>query len=413
MENWKKISFIGDIMCEKPLLKAARKSDGTYDFSKVFSGTKGFFEKSDYVVGNLETVCAGKAEKYTKELYCFNTPDSFIESLSRSGINMVTLANNHCLDRDIGGIKRTIQLLNQYEIEHTGINLKVQDKPWLLKQIGDTKIAFLNSTYGTNTTTNGVVLNKQDKHLLRLMRRQEDNLYQANVSSKIDLRSVILFFPKKILSKERKMKIKRRLGMQYNQPKIDDNLSIEAIAPYINQIKEDIQEAKKEADLVIYCPHMGGQFNGQPGRFSEYIMGILADCQVDAVVGTHPHVVQKLEEKNVDGKIIPCAYSLGNYSISPSSVYVMPEFKPEYSIVLHMYIRNKKIEKLSFSILKIVEKRSGMLSVYPVHELYKKLSQDDKIELEKDVRFICKRFLGVSENYTIKEEYDILGERKC
>lgn len=48
-----KVSFIGDIMCEKPFLNAA-KTGGVYDFEKAFSGLRDFFGKSDYVIGNLE-----------------------------------------------------------------------------------------------------------------------------------------------------------------------------------------------------------------------------------------------------------------------------------------------------------------------------------------------------------------------
>lgn len=407
MQKYKKVSFVGDIMCEKPLLKAAKRSGNFYDFSKVFEGTKKFFEESDYVVGNLETVCAGKKAEYTKELYCFNTPDTFIDNLSTSGIDMVTVANNHCLDRGIRGIKRTIQLLEKYGLEYTGINVESKDKPWLLKKIGNTKIAFLNSTYGTNTTTNGVLLPEKEKNLIRLMRAQEDNLYQAPVSNRVCFRSVILFLPRRILSKERKMKIKRFLGMQYSQPKVDNNLDTKTMASYMDQIKDDIRKARKEADLVIYCPHMGGQFNDQPGLFSEYVMNVLAECQVDAIIGTHPHVVQKLEEKEVDGKKIPCVFSLGNYSISPSSVYVLPELKPEYSIVFHMYVKDGQIKKLSFSILKIVEEKTGMLSVFPIHELYKKSSYNEKKILERDVDFICRRFLRSQGHFEVKKEYEL------
>lgn len=405
MQGYKKISFVGDIMCEKPLLKAAKLGENQYDFSRVFEGTKKFFGESDYVVGNLETVCAGKEAGYTKELYCFNTPDMFIDSLSTSGIDMVTVANNHCLDRGIKGLKRTIQLLDKYGLDHTGMNEESSNKPWLLKEIGNTKIAFLNSTYGTNTTTNGVILPETEKDLIRLMREQSDNLYQATTSDHISLRSIILFLPKRVLAKERKMRIKRCLGLKYSQPKVDNNLNKEAIASYIEQIRDDIQKAKEEADLVVYCPHMGGQFNDRPGSFSEYIMNVLAECQVDAVIGTHPHVVQQLEVKEIAGKKIPCIFSLGNYSISPSSVYVLPELKPEYSIVFHMYVKDGEIMQQSFSILKIVEGKTGMLHVLPIHELYKKSSEREKKILEKDAEFICQRFLSSKEHFGIRKEY--------
>ena len=49
----KKITFIGDITSDRPLLNAAydRNTDA-YDFSPVFGKVKKLFEVSDYVVGN-------------------------------------------------------------------------------------------------------------------------------------------------------------------------------------------------------------------------------------------------------------------------------------------------------------------------------------------------------------------------
>ena len=46
-------------MCEKPLLKAAHKN-GDYNFSYVFENILSLLHESKVVVGNLETVFAGK-----------------------------------------------------------------------------------------------------------------------------------------------------------------------------------------------------------------------------------------------------------------------------------------------------------------------------------------------------------------
>ena len=106
-----KISFVGDIMCEKPLQNYYFKYDKDA-FNKLFSKTRGLFLESDYVVGNLETVFAGKQAGYTDHIYCFNTPDSFAESLAESGIGMVTTATNHALDRGVCGLLRTLNILD-------------------------------------------------------------------------------------------------------------------------------------------------------------------------------------------------------------------------------------------------------------------------------------------------------------
>ena len=55
-----KITFIGGITCDRPLLNAAYdRNAGSYDFFPVFGKVENLFVDSDYVVGNFETVCAG------------------------------------------------------------------------------------------------------------------------------------------------------------------------------------------------------------------------------------------------------------------------------------------------------------------------------------------------------------------
>lgn len=122
-----KISFVGDIMCQKWLLKAAKKKDGSFDFTSVFQNMKEIFAASDYVVGNLETVCAGKKNRYTNDMYSYNSPDSLLEAIAASGIDMVTCANNHSLGRGSEGLYRTLSLLDAAGMQRTGAYLPTED----------------------------------------------------------------------------------------------------------------------------------------------------------------------------------------------------------------------------------------------------------------------------------------------
>ena len=105
----KKITIIGDITSDRPLLNAAydRKTDA-YDFSPVFGKVKKLFEESDYVVGNFETVCAGDKNGFQNQYLLCNSPDELIQAMVKGGVNCVTTAYYHCLDHGIEGIVRTI-----------------------------------------------------------------------------------------------------------------------------------------------------------------------------------------------------------------------------------------------------------------------------------------------------------------
>ena len=94
-----KITLLPDIMCEPPVLKAAKRRGGKYDFCGVFAHTKELIGESDYVIGNLETPLAGKEAGYTNTHICFNAPDEYADALIDAGVDLVSTANNHTFDR--------------------------------------------------------------------------------------------------------------------------------------------------------------------------------------------------------------------------------------------------------------------------------------------------------------------------
>ena len=135
-KDWSKfemtrLTFVGDIACDRPLLKAA-KHGGKYDFSRVFQ-TQEVFQGSDFVIGNLES-CFGGGH-YGKKPYHYSVPDSFGDAIRDAGFDLVSTANNHCLDEGVEGLERTIKVLDRLGISHTGTFAQVEDKRWLTKEI--------------------------------------------------------------------------------------------------------------------------------------------------------------------------------------------------------------------------------------------------------------------------------------
>ena len=72
-----KITIVGDIMCEPPILAGGKQPDGSYDFATMYEKTAPLFREADYVIGNLETTLAGEDLEYTKTFFSFNAPDAF------------------------------------------------------------------------------------------------------------------------------------------------------------------------------------------------------------------------------------------------------------------------------------------------------------------------------------------------
>ena len=147
-----KITILGDIMVEPPFMQQVAK-DGKYDFLPSFQPLKSILKDSDYVIGNLETPLAGEESGYTKELVSFNSPDTLLDTLKEIGVDAVSTANNHSLDRDYDGLARTIDVLDRYGIAHTGTyKEEYSGDRNLYFTVGDTKFALIASLVSVLTS---------------------------------------------------------------------------------------------------------------------------------------------------------------------------------------------------------------------------------------------------------------------
>jgi Putative enzyme of poly-gamma-glutamate biosynthesis (capsule formation) len=146
-----KLTVTGDLMVHSWQYNEAYDRDtGTYDFSHNFGEIKKFFTNSDVVMGNLETVFAGE-DRGISDYPSFNTPDAFGDALKEAGFNLLTTANNHCMDKGTDGLNRTIEVLDGLGIEHFGTYAREEERnDILVKDVNGIKIAFLSYTYGTN-----------------------------------------------------------------------------------------------------------------------------------------------------------------------------------------------------------------------------------------------------------------------
>ncbi len=399
-----KITFLGDIMIEPPVLKAAKRPGGQYDFREVFQYTKPMLAQADYVVGNLETPLAGPEAKYTGSHYSFNAPDSYADAVKDAGIDLVSTTNNHTFDRGYDGLVRTIQVLDEKGIGHTGTFLPGSQRPEAYYfQVGGTKIALIAYTYGTNYGGSGgkYLAEGQWAGTVNLLRHQSITGYLPGVVREKDW--VDKLFKK--MKGEPRGRIKKFLGMCHTYARADDRLDKEAAEPYMAQVREDIRKAKEKADLVIYYPHTGGQFNQKPGYFSQYTVEQGLQAGADAVIVSHSHCPQLAKWEGG----VPVVNSLGNFNMSPRSSLAIPENLTHYGLAVHLYIEDKKIQRMTYTPLLNYEKRGGQVSAYPVADLYGTLqSTKAKTRLEKDMRKLYGVVTGkVLEDPVIREEYEI------
>ncbi|MBR6050708.1 MAG: CapA family protein [Clostridia bacterium] len=83
---------------------------------------------------------------------------------------------------------------------------------------------------------------------------------------------------------------------------------------------EDIKEAKNIADAVVVMMHWGVEYDTprfhetyEPTEYQIQTARLLCEYGADVIIGSHPHVIERVEWVEADGNRALCAYSLGNF----------------------------------------------------------------------------------------------------
>ena len=404
-----KLTFLGDVMIEPPILKAAKRRGGTYDFRGVFARAKSLLCESDFVVTNLETPLAGAEAGYTDTHLCFNAPSEYVDALMDAGVDLVSTANNHTFDRGYAGMEHTIRVLDEKGLAHTGSFLRGTKRPEAYYfERGGTTFAVIAYTYGTNHGGSGGECLAEGEYTgtVNLLCSQTANTYLPGVFRSDDW--VDRLFRHIPWGKEANVpgKLKKLLGMTATYSRDDDCLEGKTETPQIAQMQQDIRTAKEKADIVLFYPHVGGQFNVKPGAFTEYVVNKAVEAGADAVIATHSHIPQKATWNNG----VPCAYCLGNFNMNPHSYLAMPEILTNYGYALHVYVEDKAISKVTFSMMKNIRDRGGQIVSYPVDELYTSLkTQKERDMLMKEIRHLYGRITGgVLHGDIVRREYELM-----
>ena len=145
-----KIIFAGDLMGHMPQHNAALQPDGSYSYEPCFRYIKDYLQSADLAIVNLEVPLAGKPYSGYPQ---FSSPDALAEDAKRAGFDIMTTANNHCMDRGQKGLERTLQALDRMGIPHLGTYHdragRDAEHP-LMVDVKGLRLALLTYTYGTN-----------------------------------------------------------------------------------------------------------------------------------------------------------------------------------------------------------------------------------------------------------------------
>lgn len=218
------VSSIGDISFQ------GRNSDNPK--IDVFSSVKAILESSDIVVANLENPLIEKTDGSAVVGKCtLRGSTGWAEVIKTSGINLVSLANNHVMDFGGTGLFSTMRALDSVGIHYVGAGKNSEDanKPLIL-----------------------------------------------NVS-------------------EKKIAVFARSSVIVSSPSYaGDNIPGVAYLNVDETVKL-ISECKKSVDYVILIMHWGIEDYEYPSPEQRNLAKKFIDSGVDLLLGHHPHVIQGIE----------------------------------------------------------------------------------------------------------------------
>ncbi len=179
----------------------------------------------------------------------FSAPDELSAALKTAGFDILLTCNNHSCDGGAKGVVRTLDVLDKHGIVHTG--------------------TFRNKE-------------ERDKNYPLMLDKNGMKIALLNYTFSTN-------------------------GIKVPAP---------VIINYIDSstIKRDVEKAKKlQADYIVCAMHWGTEYQSVQGAYQEKWEKYCYSLGVDMIIGSHPHVIQPVERKLVNGKERVTVWSLGNY----------------------------------------------------------------------------------------------------
>lgn len=145
---------------ESDSFQAEFKKNGE-DYSHFMKNVAPIFREDDYTLVNLETTFTSstvKADKGTGTVYHFKGPKEYVNILSTSSIEGVTIDNNHIYDYGQQGLDDTINTLIESNIDYCGKENKI------IREVKGIKIGILGySSFGVSDELKTNIKNEIDE----------------------------------------------------------------------------------------------------------------------------------------------------------------------------------------------------------------------------------------------------------
>ncbi|MFT8323036.1 MAG: CapA family protein [Bacillus sp. (in: firmicutes)] len=177
------IAAVGDILIHDRVYNDAVNNQHEYDFKPMLAKVKKQMQEPDFLLANQETIVAGKSIGLSG-YPSFNSPHEIADSLVDAGVDIVTTANNHALDRGTNAQMKSLAYLRKIKLPYVGTYTSQKDQQTIrILEKNQIKVAFLSYTYGTN----GITVPKDKQYMINLIDKQKMKKEIATAKKRADV----------------------------------------------------------------------------------------------------------------------------------------------------------------------------------------------------------------------------------
>ena len=281
------------------------------DYTETFLDVAHLLAKADVASVNFEGNLAGQPYGAGG-----SAPQALADAMGKMGIDLVQMANSYSINKGISGLATSLNGITAAGMEPVGAYATNKDfkaaKGYTIKNVQGVRMAFVAFTKGMD----GMALPVGSENCVNVLYSDYDSAYQVVDTGKI--------------------------------------------SSIINAAK------KEKPDILVVMLHWGSEFNNTISKSQEEIVELLQSLDVDAILGTHSHYVQKVDFNKETGKVL--AYSLGDFYSDAS------RSGSEYSVVLDLEITkdhksgDAKITNCTYTPIFTVSEENKPLRVVRIHE---------------------------------------------
>ena len=233
------------------------QTSGDFDYTKAFMDVAPIFAEADISVLNFEgTLCGAPYGSATS-----SAPQKMVEALKAAGVDLLQAANSCSITSGMNGLVSTLGNIRAAGIEPLGAFSSVEEfrksKGYTICEVSGIKIAFVAFTKGMDGR--GMPTGSED--CVNLLYTDYATTYQ--------------------------------------------DVDTEGITKILRSA------AAEKPDLTVALLHWGSEYNDSVSSTQKEIVKLMQKEGVDAIIGTHPHMVHEITYDELTGQLV--AYSLGDF----------------------------------------------------------------------------------------------------